>query len=164
MSASLSAIPFDVYHRYVDSAATFQVRIAGVIPMVNKSGTGITHDETVTLMNDVLVLAPTAVLDLPFTFETVGARVLRATFRNAGFTVAAVLSFDEAGDLIGFVANDRAHDREGGAAVWSTPISGYRVVDGIRVGTLGDANWLEPSGEWTYGCFQITAIAYNVSR
>ena len=56
-----------------------------------------------------------------------------------------------------------AHDREGGAATWSTPISGYRDVDGIRIGALGDANWIEPSGEWTYGRFEITSIAYNVT-
>jgi hypothetical protein len=164
MRASRGGIPFDVFHRYVDSAATFQVRVAGVIPMVNKSGRGITHDETVTLMNDVLVLAPAAVLDLPFTFETIGERAVRATFSNAGFTVSADLSFNVDGDLVGFVSADRAHDREGDAALWSTPISGYRVVDGVRVGTLGDANWIEPGGEWTYGRFEITSIAYNVSR
>ncbi|QJR37662.1 DUF6544 family protein [Gemmatimonas groenlandica] len=163
MSASRSGIPFDVLHRYLDNAATFQVRIAGLIPMVNKSGPGITHDETVTLMNDVLVLAPAAVLDMPFTFETINARSLRATFSNAGFTVTAHVTFDEAGDLVGFVSDDRSHDREGGAATWSTPISGYREVDGIRVGSLGDANWIEPSGEWTYGRFQISSIAYNVT-
>jgi hypothetical protein len=164
MQASRAGLPFDVFHRYVDGAATFQVRIVGLFPMVNKSGTGITNDETVTLMNDVVVMAPAAVLDLPFTFETIDARSVRATFRNAGFTVSAILSFDEAGDLVGFVSTDRAHDREGGAATWSTPISGYREVDGIRIGTLGDANWIEPGGEWTYGRFEITSIAYNVSR
>ena len=164
MSARRAGIPFDVYHRYVDRAATFQVRIAGVIPMVNKSGPGITHDETVTLMNDVFVLAPAAVLDLPFTFETIGERSVRATFSNEGFTVSADLSFNADGDLIGFVSADRASDREGGAALWSTPISGYRVVDGVRVGTLGDANWIDAGGEWTYGRFEITSIAYNVER
>lgn len=164
MRASRAGVPFDVFHRYVDGAATFQVRVAGLIPIVNKSGPGITHDETVTLMNDVLVMAPAAVLDLPFVFETIGERSVRATFTNAGFRVMAVLTFDEAGDLVGFVSNDRAHDREGGPAAWSTPISGYRVVDGIRVGALGDANWIETSGEWTYGRFEITSIAYNVAR
>jgi hypothetical protein len=164
MNASRMGLPFDIFHRYVDGAATFQVRIAGLLSMVDKRGTGITHDETVTLMNDVLVMAPAAVLGLPFTFETLGERSLRATFRNAGFTVSAVLTFDDAGDLVGFVSTDRAHAREGGAATWSTPISGYREVDGIRIGTLGDANWIEPSGEWTYGRFEITSIAYNVTQ
>ncbi|MBC8088318.1 MAG: hypothetical protein H7Z40_13700, partial [Phycisphaerae bacterium] len=57
-----------------------------------------------------------------------------------------------------------AHDREEGPAIWSTPISGYRQVDGIRIGTLGDANWIDAAGEWTYGRFQIVSIAYNVTH
>lgn len=162
MNASRAGMPLDVLHRYVDGAATFQVRIAGLIPMVDKGGAEITNDETVTLMNDVLVMAPAAVLDLPFTFEIIGGRSLRATFRNAGFTVSAVLTFDDDGDLVGFASTDRAHSRK--AATWSTPISGYRHVDGIRIGALCDANWIEPSGEWTYGRFEITSIAYNVTQ
>ena len=164
MNATRAGMPIDVLHRYVDSSATFQVRIAGLIPIVDKHGAQITNDETVTLMNDVLVMAPAAVLDLPFTFEKIDESSLRATFHNAGFTVSAVLRFDDAGDLVGFTSTDRAHDREGGAASWSTPISGYRQVDGIRIGALGDANWIEPAGEWTYGRFEITSIAYNVTQ
>jgi hypothetical protein len=118
---------------------------------------------------DVLELSlrratPAAVLDLPCFFKTIGERAVRATFSNAGFTVSADLSFNLDGDLVGFVSADRASDREGGAALWSTPISGYRVVDGIRVGTLGDASWIDAGGEWTYGRFEITSIAYNVSH
>jgi hypothetical protein len=162
MKASRGGVPIDVLHEYVDAAATFQVRIAGLIPMVNKAGTGLTHDETVTLMNDILVLAPAAALDLPFTFAPIDERSLSATFRNAGFMVAATLTFNAAGDLVGFVSADRAHDRDGGAAMWSTPISAYGEVDGIRVGTHGDANWIDATGEWTYGRFLIRSIAYNV--
>jgi hypothetical protein len=162
MNASRGGVPIDVLHQYVDGAAAFQVRVAGLIPMVKKSGTGITHDETVTLMNDVLVLAPAAVLDLPFTFEQLDERTTRATFSNASFVVAATLTFDDDGDLVGFVSEDRAHDREGGAAIWSTPISAYEEVDGIRVGTHGETNWIDATGEWTYGRFVIRSIAYNV--
>jgi hypothetical protein len=162
MNASRGGVPIDVLHEYVDGAATFQVRIASLIPMVNKSGTGITHDETVTLMNDVLVLAPAAVLDLPFSFESIDGRSVRAIFRNAGFEVTATLTFDAAGDLDGFASADRAHDREGGVAIWSTPISAYAEVNGIRVPTHGDANWIDATGEWTYGRFIIRSIAYNL--
>lgn len=164
MNATRAGVPMDVYHRYVGDAATFQVRIAGLFPVVDKSGAAMTNDETVTLMNDVLVLAPAAVLDLPFTFEPVDERSLRATFRNAGFTVSARVTFDVAGDLVGFVSSDRCHGREEGAADWSTPISGYREIDGIRIGAFGDANWVEPAGEWTYGRFEVTSLAYNVTR
>ncbi|MEP6622853.1 MAG: DUF6544 family protein, partial [Acidimicrobiia bacterium] len=162
MTATRAGIPMDVLHEYVDGAATFQVRVSGVVPVVNESGAAITHDETVTLMNDVLVLAPAAVLDLPFDFETIDDRSVRATFQNAGFAVAATLAFDADGDLVGFTSADRAHDRKAGAAVWSTPLSHYAEVDGIRVGTHGDANWIDETGEWTYGRFVIRSLAYNL--
>lgn len=164
MNASLFGVPLDILHRYVDAAATFQVRVVSLFPMVHVKGAGLTHDETVTLMNDVLVMAPAAVLDLPFTFETRGPHAVRATFANAGFTVSAELAFDDAGDLIGFVSNDRAHSREAGPAAWSTPLSGYREVNGIRIPALADANWIDASGEWTYGRFEIRDIAYNVTQ
>lgn len=164
MRATRAGMPIDVLHEYIGDAATFQVRIAGLIPMVNKSGRSITHDETVTLMNDVLVLAPAAVVDLPFTFEPVDDRSVRASFRNAGFTVTATLTFDADGNLVGFTSADRAHDRKEGPAIWSTPISHYANVDGVRVGTHGDANWIDSAGEWTYGRFVIRSIAYNVDE
>jgi hypothetical protein len=166
MNATRSGVPIDVYHRYVDSAATFRVRIAGVWPMVDVRGLVVTRAETVTLMNDIVVMAPAAVLELPFTWRTTGAHTLQATFTNAGNTVAATITFNDAGDLVGFVSNDRTQvDAKGNRNVpWSTPISGYREVDGIRVGAIGNANWIDQSGEWTYGRFEIRSIAYNVMR
>jgi hypothetical protein len=166
MNATRGGVPLDVFHRYIDGAATFQVRIASLIPMVDKSGPVLTRAETVTLMNDVVVMAPAAVLDLPFTWKSVGARALLATFSNAGNTVSATLTFDAAGDLVGFLSNDRTQeDAKGSRNVpWSTPISEYREIDGIRIGTHGDANWIETSGEWTYGKFDIRSIAYNVDN
>jgi hypothetical protein len=164
MNASLLGVPFDIFHRYIDSAATFQVRIASLFSMVDKSGPILTRAETVTLMNDIVVMAPAAVLGLPFMWETIGDRSLQATFTNAGNTVSAVLTFDVAGDLVGFLSNDRTQEDANGSrnVPWSTPISGYCEVDGIRIGALGDAKWIETSGEWTYGKFEIRSIAYNV--
>ena len=166
MNATRSGVPLDVFHRYIDGAASFQVKIAGLIPMVDKSGPILTRAETVTLMNDIVVMAPAAVLDLPFTWETVGERSLLATFTNAGNTVSATLTFDAAGDLVGFLSGDRTQeDRKISRNVpWSTPISGYREVSGIRIGSLGNANWVEASGEWTYGKFEIRSIEYNVGK
>jgi hypothetical protein len=166
MNASRAGLPIDVLHAYIDGAATFRVRIASVWPMVNAGGPVLTKAETVTLMNDIVVMAPAAVLRLPFTFEPDGPQTLKATFTNAGNTVSAILTFDADGDLVGFVSNDRT--QEDGASSrnlpWSTPISGYREVDGTRIGALGDANWIEKSGEWTYGKFEIRHIAYNVVK
>src|SRR5687768_17008297 len=166
MNARRGGVPLDIYHRYVYGAATFQVRIASLIPMVDKRGPVLTRAETVTLMNDIVVMAPGAVLDLPFTWRSAGARTLLATFSNAGNTVSATLTFDAAGDLVGFLSNDRTQEDPKGSrnVPWSTPITEYREIDGTRIGTHGDANWIETSGEWTYGRFDIRSVAYNVDK
>ncbi len=163
MNATRSGVPLDVLHRYVDGAAMFQVRMASLFPMVNEGGPALTRAETVTLMNDVVVLAPAAVLDLPFTWQRATDRTLEATFANAGHTVSASLTFDADGDLVGFISNDRKQVA-GRNIPWSTPISDYRVVDGIRIGTHGETNWVDPAGEWTYGKFDIRSVAYNIDR
>ena len=165
MNATRSGVPLDIFHRYVNGAATFQVKIASLFSMVDKRGPVLTRAETVTLMNDIVVMAPAAVLDLPFTWAPDGERSVMATFTNAGNTVAARLTFDADGDLVGFLSNDRMQEDAGSSrnVPWSTPISQYGEVDGIRVGIHGDANWVETSGEWTYGRFVIRSIAYNVS-
>jgi len=166
MNASRGGVPIDVLHAYIDHAATFRVRIASLWPMVNTSGPTLTRAETVTMMNDIVVMAPAAVLDLPFAWAPDGPHRLRATFTNAGNTVSAVLTFNTDGDLVGFLSNDRTQE-EGNSSrnvPWSTPISGYREVDGVRIGALGDANWVEKNGEWTYGKFEIRHIAYNVVK
>lgn len=166
MRASRAGVPFDVYHRYVDGAATFQVKVLGLFTMVDQSGPQMTKAETVTLMNDIVVMAPAAILDLPFVWKSLTEHTVGATFSNAGFTVSAVLTFDAAGDLVGFVSHDRL--QVDGKTVsnlpWSTPISSYAEVHGIRIGTRGDANWIAPTGEWTYGRFTIHDIEYNVSK
>jgi hypothetical protein len=166
MNASRSGLPLDILHRYVDSSATFQVKAVGLFSMVDSKGSAMTKAETVTLMNDVVVLAPAAALDLPFTWKTVDEHTLDATFSNAGFTVSATMRFSNTGELVGFVSNDRAQVTANGASpdIWSTPISEYGMINGIRVGTHGDANWIDKSGEWTYGKFVISEIAYNVKR
>ena len=117
-------------------------------------------------MNDIVLFAPAAVLDLPFTWIASGKHTVDAMFANAGFTVSATLMFDDAGDLVGFLSNDRTQEDATGSRSypWSTPISDYRIVDGIRVGAHGNAEWIEPGGEWTYGRFDLRSLAYNVKQ
>lgn len=164
--ASLPPLYQTYLRRYVAGAATFHVRIASLWPMVDKAGPVLIGAESAMLMNDIVVLAPADVLDLPFTWSTIGVHTVHATFTNAGHTVGATLTFDAAGDLVGFVSNDRTQEDASGSKhiPWSTPISEYREIDGIRVGSRGNADWVETSGAWTYGEFTVRALAYNVLR
>lgn len=164
MKASQWGIPFVGYHRYVGSEATMRIRVAGLLQVVDASGPLMTQSETVTLLNDMCFLAPAALVDAPITWAPVNNREVKATYSNAGHTLSAILTFDEPGDLVGFVSEDRYQSSDGRSYnrfPWSTPLSGYRDFGAARLAAHGEARWREPVGEWVYGDFVIERIAYN---
>jgi hypothetical protein len=166
MEASRLGVPFDAFHRYVGPFATFEVRLAGLVGIVDARGPEMDQSETVTMLNDICFLAPAALVGAPVTWEPVDARRVRATFTNAGHTVSAVLSFDGQGDLVGFVSGDRyqSDGKTHRLLPWSTPLGDFRDFGGVRLPGEGEARWQEPRGEWTYGRFLLQRIDYNVTR
>ena len=164
MEASLFMIPLQVFHRYLGPSATMQVRAAGLVDVVDARGPEMNQSETVTMLNDMCVLAPAALVFAPVIWQPVDERTVKATFSNAGQTISALLSFDTTGDLVGFVSNNRyqSDGKTHRLLPWSTPIREFRDFGGFRLAAEGEARWREPEGEWTYGRFTLQRIAYNV--
>jgi uncharacterized membrane protein YphA (DoxX/SURF4 family) len=166
MEASLFGVPVDAFHRYVGPSATFQVRVASLFELVDARGPEMNRSETVTLFNDLCILAPAALPFAGVTWEAVDARSVRATFTHAGNTISAVLSFDEAGDLVGFLSHDRSQSADGKTyrqLPWSTPLRNYQRFGHLRLAQHGDAIWLAPEGDLTYGEFDLDTVEYNVA-
>lgn len=166
MNASMFGIPIQGYHRYVGSAATMHVEAAAFVPVVTASGTEMTQSETVTLFNDMCILAPATLIDSAIAWETVDARTARARFTNASHTIRADLSFNESGELTNFVSDDRYQASPDGTSLrrvpWSTPIGGYRSFGRVRLASAGEGRWHEPGGEYSYIQLTIDSVEYNV--
>jgi Family of unknown function (DUF6544) len=145
MDATMHGIPADVLHAYVGATATMQVRVASLVKLVDAHGDDMDQAETVTLLNDLCVLAPAALVDASIDWAIVDECHVRATFANAGHTVSAVLAFDEAHRLVDFVSDDRLRASSDGTTFtpmrWSTPIGGYRAFGGRLVGAVGRGRW-----------------------
>jgi hypothetical protein len=159
-------VPFDVLHRYIGDAATMDVRIAGLIPVQHLSGDEMTQSETVTLFNDICLLAPAALLDVPVRWEPIDDRSVRGFFTNAGRTISAVLHFSDSGDLLNFTSADRSMAR-GDSMVqlpFSTPVARIAAYDGVRLVADGEARYTDNGREWTYGRFLLRDIRFNVTR
>jgi hypothetical protein len=91
--------------------------------------------------------------------------VVGVTFTNGPHRVSATLHFDEQGDLVDFSSEDRPGLVDGKLvpARWSTPVSDYRDFGGRRVATRGRAVYHLPEGDFTYGTFTLTGIAWDVA-
>lgn len=167
MKASQYLIPFHALHAYIDTHATFVVRVAGVFNAVDLSGDTLTAAETVTVLNDLCLFAPGCMIDPRLTWKEIDSLTAEVRFSNGPYTVSATLFFDEQGALINFISDDRyALENDGSLKQvrWSTPFSDYREFDGRRIGTNGSTIYHYPDGDFTYGMFTLKKITYNVEE
>jgi hypothetical protein len=166
LDGSMFTIPVQGYHRYVGPSATMRVKAAGLVRLVDVSGREMNQGETVTLFNDMCVMAPATLVDPSIAWEPVDARTARATFTNAGQTIHAELWFNAAGELSNFWSDDRYQTSSDGATAtrvrWSTPLRAYRSFDGVRLASGGEGRWHEAGGEYSYIELAFDEVQYNV--
>jgi hypothetical protein len=164
MRARMFGVPVEAFHRAVGGHATMQVTVAGVFPLENARGDEMDRAETVTLFNDMCLLAPGPLIDPDIAWDAVDATTARARFTHDGQTIAATLLFNSAGELVNFESDDRARSESGGISTprrFSTPVRDYRDFGAVRIMSFGEARWLLPEGEFTYGEFNLVDITYN---
>jgi hypothetical protein len=167
MKAGKMGIPFFAMHIYKEQQATFQVMVADFFKVVDISGEELTRAETVTLLNDMCIFAPGSLCDNRLTWTELAALSAKVTLTNGKYIVSAILHFNEAGELINFVSDDRSalhYDGTMKQVSWSTPVSEYKEFDGRKIPTFGKTIWHYPEGDFTYGVFHLRSIKYNVSQ
>lgn len=158
-------VPFAAFHRYEQARATMQVRLLSTFGVVDARGREMDQSETVTVFNDMCLLAPASLVGAAVHWTAVDERTVDAAFTNGGQTIRARLTFGADGALQNFVSSDRYRSTDGrtyDALPWSTPVHAYAWVDGRRVPTRADATWTLSGGAFTYARFELVEIEYNL--
>jgi hypothetical protein len=167
MDAELVGLPLEVLHVFEAGSATMRVRALSLFTMVDASGPVMDRGETVTIFNDLCILAPAALVDAPVTWLTLDDHHVRGTYTYGVNTVSAELTFDDDHQLVDFVSDDRSAASADGTTFtlqrWSTPISGYRALGSWRLGTIGEGHWHAPDGEFAYLEYRLDDITYNAA-
>jgi hypothetical protein len=126
----------------------------------------LTQSETVTLFNDMCLLAPATLIHPGIAWQTIDGRTVQARFTNAGHTIDALLSFGDAGELINFVSDDRYQTAPDGLTLrrlrWSTPIQSYRAFGAVRLLSEGAGRWHADEGNYSYIELAIDDVQCNV--
>lgn len=167
MRANMKGLPVTVFHAYSDGSATMRGKLLSLVPVVNAAGPDMARAETVTVFNDLVVLAPAAIIDAPVRWAGIDDHRVRGTFTNGQIEVAATLVFNDAHELVDFISDDRLRASSDGSTLtrqrWSTPLAGYRMLHGRTVATTGWGRWHapRPEGEFAYLEFKVDDIIYN---
>jgi len=160
MKATMKSVTVPGYHRYSHATALMDIRLFGLFPVVKRAGKDMNKAETVTLFNDMCLMAPATLVDKRIIWQAIDSNSAKATFTNQTITISAILNFNKQGQLINFISNDRDVNHY----PFSTPASNYKTINGINIMTYGEAIWHYPDGKFVYGKFYLKEVEYNVSE
>lgn len=150
------------HDRYDNGSGHMLIRLLSMFPVVNMRGPEMDTSALITFVND-MVMWPTAFLSDYIQWEPLDATTARARVILHGRQFSAVLCFDDAGQLVDFVTEDRY--RAVGKTVqqtkWSTPFRGYHEVNGVIIPAEADAIWHLPEGEFHYIHVKTEEVQYD---
>lgn len=164
MKMPMMGIPCYGLHVFKDCAASMKINLASSIEVVDAKGEQMDQGETVTVFNDLCLMAPAALIDADVKWETIDKLTVKANYTNGENSISATLYFNETGELINFISTDRFLSSDGKTYLnypWSTPAMNYEDFNGRKVPTYGEAIWQLPEGDFVYGKFNLKSIEYN---
>ena len=164
MKAKMYGVPVPGYHCYQNEKATMQIKPLGLFDVVNIKGTELSKAETVTLFNDMCLMAPASLIDKRIEWTPIDSLSAKATFTNGVNKISAVLYFNEQGQLINFTSDDRYAVTDMKQYRFSTPVKEYAQMNGRNIWKYGETIWHYPDGDFVYGKFTLKSIEYNVNE
>ncbi|MEQ9378217.1 MAG: hypothetical protein RIG68_23705 [Imperialibacter sp.] len=167
LNATMKHLPVAGYHRYTNGEAFMDIRLISMIRVAYETGREMGVSETVTFFNDMCVMAPATLIDSRVKWLAVRGNHVQASFTTDDITVSAWLYFNEDGQLINFISDDRYAREEDGSMErrqWSTPLKDYQDFNGHRVAAYADAVYQYPNKEFCYGNFRTINVEYNPTK
>jgi hypothetical protein len=164
IKASKMGIPALGIHLYKNETAIMLIKMLGLFTVADAIGTEMNQGETVTVFNDMCLMAPATLIDKNIQWESVDSLTVKAKFTNGGITIGATLFFNEKGELINFISYDRFETKDGQTYLnypWKTPVMEYKLINGYRLALGGQTIYEHPEGDFCYGEFIIKNIEYN---
>lgn len=157
-------LPVIGLHSYTDEIARMLIKVLGLATVLDSRGPEMRGSDTITLFNDMCIMAPATLIDGRIQWEPVDPSTVKATYENLGCRITATLYFNEKGELVNFISDDRymiGLDNVPRKARWSTPVTGYRDFGGVKLGATAEVTWLLEEGDYCYGRLTIKEIEYN---
>ena len=167
LDATMKGLPVAGFHCFKNGIAYMDIRLLSMFTVEFQKGEVMNESETVTFFNDMCVMAPATLIDSRIEWLEVENNKVKVSFTNKGITVSAWLYFNEKGELVNFVSEDRSALLEDGTTKklkWSTPLRDYKTINGYKLASYAEAIYTYPDGDFTYATFELKNIGYNLTK
>jgi len=89
---------------------------------------------------------------------------VNAKFSNGSISITATLFFNENGEILNFLSNDRfeiSDDKNYLNYPWITPVTDYANINGYHLASSAKLIYKHPDEDLCYGEFNLKSIEYN---
>jgi hypothetical protein len=167
LDGTMKGLPVAGFHCFKNGVAFMDIRLLSIFQVAYMAGKEAGISETVTFFNDMCAMAPAALIDKRIKWLEVEGNTVKTSFTNNGITISAWLYFNEKGELVNFVSEDRSAANEDGTSTklrWSTPLRDYKDINGYRLASYAETIYTYPEGDFTYATFTLQNIEYNLMK
>ncbi len=164
IQAKMFGLPIVGLDSYKNGKGNMLIKLASLFTVADAKGQEMDISETVTLFNDMCLMAPATLIDKRIQWETVDAWTAKGTFNDNGCKVSALLYFNTRGELTNFITDDRYYTTVGQSyqrVRWSTPVRDYAEINGVKLPTYGEGVWHLAAGDYPYARFNVKEVEYN---
>ncbi len=144
--AKKMGVPAIGVHLYREGVAIMKIKLLGLFTVVDAKGPQMNQGETVTVFNDMCFMAPASLIDKRISWNEIDEFTVEAKFKNGEIIIGATLYFNEKGELINFISNDRFETKP------------KRRFISCRTARL---IYRKPTEDFCYGEFVLKSIEYN---
>ncbi len=164
MKAKMFHLPVAGFHSYSNGYAFMDIRLFSIFKVQYQTGNVMSIAETVTFFNDMCCLAPGTLIDNRIKWTELENNTVRASFTVNDICISATLYFNNKGELLNFISDDRYANLGKNIMkkfTWSTPLKNPKDFNGHMLNSYAETNYLYPEGNFTYGKFNLNTISYN---
>jgi len=161
MNATMKGLPVSGYHSFKNGIAIMDIRLLGLVNVQYQAGKEMDIAETVTWFNDLCLFAPAGLIDKRIKWESIDSLSSQATFKNNNIVITSILYFNNNGELVNFVSDDRyqiVSETNRKVVRFSTPVKNYVELNGRKYPSYGEAIWKLPEGDLVYGQFNTKEV------
>ena len=144
---------------YFEGKGNMLIKLLSTFTLGDAKGREMDEASLMRYLNEMMWF-PAAYLNDNIRWEGMDDKSAKATISDKGVTASAILYFNEKGELKNFVG-ERFCSLTGKNETWSTPISEYKEINGIRIPIKGEGVWNLSFGDFSYIQVEITDIEYN---
>lgn len=159
-------LPVKGLHLYQQQKAFMNIQLLGLFTIVDLSGPEMDQSETVTMLNDMCLMAPGCLISERIQWQVLDSLRVRATYTHGNQRVSAELLFNDDGRLLNFFSDDR-YERVGNKQVlhrWSTPVNAYGKMGELYLPVDADACYHRPDTTYSYAHFVLQSVVHNVAH